>query len=408
MHNRKEKMTGNFDMALGGIRVLDLAEDRGLYAGKLLADLGADVIKVEKPEGSKARRIGPFKDDVPSLESSLYFVNFNTNKRGITLNLDSSAGMDIFKQLATRADVVIEDFEPGTTEPQGLDYSSLRELNQRLVVASVTGFGRDGPYSRYKAPDIVNFAMGGIMYISGDPNEAPVVAPCEQAYHSASIIAVFGILAALYQRLSTGEGQLVEVSAHEVLAAVNEELIMRHSVTFEIEGRYGSQHTTAPARIYPCKDGYVHILALRPAHWRSLLELLGNPEALMDEAWYDSRFRRLNADIIDPIVTQFTMNHTKAEVTELCQARQISCSPVNTPADFANDPHVKERAFITEIEHPVIGRHSYFGSAYRLSQTPCRIERPAPLLGQHNNEVYCEELGYPHEKLAELKADGII
>jgi crotonobetainyl-CoA:carnitine CoA-transferase CaiB-like acyl-CoA transferase len=399
-------MTGNLDMALGGVRVLDLTEDRGLYAGKLLADLGADVIKVEKPEGSKARQIGPFKGDVPSLESSLYFANFNTNKRGITLNLDSSAGKDIFKQLATRADVVIEDFEPGVME--GLDYPSLRELNRRLIVASVTGFGRDGPYSRYKAPDIVSFAMGGIMYISGDPEEAPVVAPCEQAYHSASIIAVFGILAALYQRLSTGEGQLVEVSTHEVMAAINEELIMRYSLTFEIEGRYGSQHTTAPARIYPCKDGYVHIVVLRPGHWRSFLELLGNPEALMDEAWYDGRFRRLNVDIIDPIITEFTMKHTKTEITNLCQASHIPCTPVNTPADLSHDAHVKERAFITGIEHPVIGRHLYLGPPYKLSETPCQIRRPAPLLGQHNREVYCEELGYPDEELAKFKAEGII
>jgi crotonobetainyl-CoA:carnitine CoA-transferase CaiB-like acyl-CoA transferase len=399
-------MTGNLDMALGGVRVLDLTEDRGLYAGKLLADLGADVIKVEEPEGSKARQIGPFKGDVPSLESSLYFANFNTNKRGITLNLDSSAGKDIFKQLATRADVVIEDFEPGVME--GLDYPSLRELNRRLIVASVTGFGRDGPYSRYKAPDIVSFAMGGIMYISGDPEEAPVVAPCEQAYHSASIIAVFGILAALYQRLSTGEGQLVEVSTHEVMAAINEELIMRYSLTFEIEGRYGSQHTTAPARIYPCKDGYVHIVVLRPGHWRSFLELLGNPEALMDEAWYDGRFRRLNVDIIDPIITEFTMKHTKTEITNLCQASHIPCTPVNTPADLSHDAHVKERAFITGIEHPVIGRHLYLGPPYKLSETPCQIRRPAPLLGQHNREVYCEELGYPDEELAKFKAEGII
>ena len=410
MRNGKEtgKMTGKIDVALGGVRVLDLAEDRGLYAGKLLADLGADVIKVEKPDGSKARQIGPFKDDVPSVESSLYFINLNTNKRGITLNLYSSAGQDIFKQLARRTDVVIEDFEPGVMKSLGLDYSVLRELNRRIIVASVTGFGEDGPYSRYKAPDIVSFAMGGVMYISGEPEEAPVVAPCEQAYHSASILAAFGVLAALHQRLSTDEGQLVEVSAHEALAAMNEELIMRYSLGSEIEGRYGSQHTSAPARIYPCKDGYVHLVALRPGHWRSLLELLGNPETLMDEAWYDPRFRRLNVDIIDPIVTEFTMSHTKTEVTEMCQARHIPCTPVNTPAEFSNDTHVKERAFIAEIEHPVIGQHSYLRPPYRLSETPCRIERPAPLLGQHNRKVYSGQLGYSGKELAKFKAEGVI
>jgi crotonobetainyl-CoA:carnitine CoA-transferase CaiB-like acyl-CoA transferase len=401
-------MTGNFNAALGSVRVLDLTEERGLYAGKLLADLGADVIKVEKPEGSQSRHKGPFKDDVPALESSLYFINFNTNKRGITLNLDIPAGRDIFMQLAKRFDVVIEDYKPGVMQCKGLDYQVLRELNQRLIMASISGFGQDGPYSQYKAPDIVNFAMGGLMYSSGTPEAAPVVAPGEQAYHGASILAVFGILAALYLRLRTNEGQLVDISAHEVMAAQNHEQIMRYSTRSDIGGRTGSQHAAAPARIFPCKDGYVHICVLRPGHWRSFLELVGNPELLMDEMWYDSFLRRRHNDIIDPFAAEFTIRRTKMEIAELCQERGIPCTPVNTPGDFSHDPHVKARGFITEIEHQVIGQHSYLGSPYKLSLTPCRVERPAPLLGQHNKEVYCGELGYEEEEMARLKTEGTI
>jgi crotonobetainyl-CoA:carnitine CoA-transferase CaiB-like acyl-CoA transferase len=401
-------MTAKPIRLLDGVKVLDLCEGRGLYAGRLLADLGADVIKIEKPDGSEARRVGPFKDDVPSLESSLYFINFNTNKRGITLDLRNAAGQDIFERLVRQSDVLIEDSEPGVMKALGIDYHVLRKVNQRVIVASVTGFGHDGPYSSYKASDLVSFAMGGLMYISGEPEKAPVTAPCEQSYHSASIIAVFGILGALYQRMSTGEGQFVDVSTHEAMAVMNEELIMRYSIAFDIQGRYGSQFISAPARIYPCKDGYIHIVVLRAGHWRSLVELLGNPEAIADDVWYDSAFRRQNVDVLDPIVTEFTMSHTKMEITRMCQARDIPATPVNSLDDFCEDIHIKDRAFITEIEHPVVGRHRYLGAPYRLNDTRYQIERPAPLLGQHNKEVYCGELGYSERELAKLKDDGII
>lgn len=400
-------MTGDSPAALEGLRVLDLTEERGLYAGKMLADFGADVIKIEKPEGSKARQLGPFKDDVPAPENSLYFINFNTNKRGITLNLDSSTGQDIFRRLAALADVVIEDSEVGRMASLGLDYPVLKELNQGLIMASVTGFGQTGPYSAYKAPDIVSFAMGGLMNINGPGDAPPVVAPCEQSYYSAAIVSVFGILAALFLRTSTGEGQLVDASAHEVGATLSGG-IMHYSNTSQIVKRAGSQFGAVPGRIYPCKDGYVHILTIRPNHWRGFLKVMGNPEILMGEEWHSGAFRNSNADIIDAHVAEFTMAHPKMEIAEMCQANGVPCTPVNTTADFSRDPHIKERGFFIEIEHPVIGRHSYPSPPYRLSKTPCRINRPAPLLGQHNREVFCEELGYSSDELAGLKTEGII
>jgi crotonobetainyl-CoA:carnitine CoA-transferase CaiB-like acyl-CoA transferase len=401
-------MAGVFETVLEGIRVLDLTEERGLYAGKLLADFGADVIKVEPPTGCEARQMVPFKDDIPNPEGSLYFISLNSNKRSITLNLRSPAGRPIFNQLVQRADVLVEDFEPPVRESLGLDYPAIRNLNQRIIVASISGFGQTGPYSRYKAPDIVSFAMGGLMYISGAPDKPPVVAPCEQAYRSTSIIAVFGILTALYQRLSTNEGQFVDASAHETMATMNEEVIMRYSLACEIKGRYGSQHTSAPARIYPCKDGYVHLVVLRPYHWRSLVDVLDNPEVLMDEVWYDPRFRRLNVDMIDPLITEFTMKYTRAEITQLLQAKGLPCTPVNTPADFAEDVHIKERDFITEFEHPAIGRHRDLGVPFKLSEMANQQQRPAPLLGQHNEEIYCDELGHPLTELARFKDEGTI
>ncbi len=401
-------MTATYQTALGGLRVLDLAEARGLFAGKMLADFGADVIKIEPPEGSRARRVGPFKNDIPDIESSLYFINFNTNKRGITLNIDRPAGKDIFRKLVARVDVVVEDHDPGVMRSKNLDYPVLKEINRRLVMASITGFGQDGPYNWYKAPDIVNFAMGGLMNSSGAPESAPVVAPGDQAFHGASILAVSGILAALFLRLRTGEGQLVDISAHEVMASQNHEQIMRYSTKSDIGGRTGSQHSAAPARIFPCKDGYVHICVLRTGQWRSFLELVGKPETLTDEMWDDAFLRRRNHDLIDPFAAEYTKDRTKAEIVEACQARGIPCTPVNNPEDFFNDPQIKARAFFTELEHPAIGSHYYPGSAYRMSRTPCLIDRPAPLLGQHNKEVYGKLLGYSDEELAGFKTEGII
>jgi benzylsuccinate CoA-transferase BbsE subunit len=399
-------MSATFESALEGIKVLDLTEGRGLYAGKMLADFGADVIKIEPPGGSPARQIPPFKDDIPGPENSLYFVNFNTNKRGIILNLDSSAGKDIFKRLVTRSDVVIEDFPPGTLKDRGLDHPILRELNRKLILASVTAFGPEGPFSRFAANDMVSFAAGGIMHGSGAEKEPPVVAPDEQAYQAASIIAVYGILSALFLRLRTGEGQIVQVSNHEVVESFSQG-IMRYSVTSSLGGRSGSQFWAAPARIYPCKDGYVHLLVFYPQHWRAFLELLGNPETLTDKMWYDAGFRAKNRDLIDPMTEQYTATRTKDEITRACQARGIPCTPVNTPADNARNPHFIQRGSFTQVEHPVLGKHMLLAPPYRMSETPGVIRRPAPLLGQHNREVL-SGLGYTEEEMERLKTDGVI
>lgn len=400
-------MTDNSNTILGGVRVLDLTENRGEFTGKFLADLGADVIKVEKPQGCYSRSIGPFKDDLPGLENSLHFLHFNTNKRGITLNISHPAGKDVFCRLIKGADVVIEDFEAGKMKSLGLDYEALQPQNPRLIFASVTGFGQSGPYCMYKAPDIVSFATGGLMYTSGAAAEAPVVAPCEQAFHGTSIITAFGILSALFLRNKTGKGQFVHVSAHEAVASFSQ-AAMRYSVTSGIGGRTGSQFPAAPARIYPCKDGYVHPLVFYVNHWRSFRELLGNPDIFMDKAWDDAVFRVKNVDLIDPLVNDFFMSRTKAEITELCQLKGIPCTPVNTPADNYQDAHLIARGFFTEMEHPVMGTYSYPGAPYKFSETPCRSTRSAPLLGQHNREIYSGELGLKEPDLERLKTEEAI
>jgi crotonobetainyl-CoA:carnitine CoA-transferase CaiB-like acyl-CoA transferase len=392
---------------VGGLRVLDLTEERGLYAGKVLADLGADVVLVERPEGSRARSLGPFKDDNPGIENSLYFLNFNTNKRGITLNLDSSRGRDLFIRLATGCDVVVEDYPIGRMHSLGLDYSALCEKNPGIIMASVTGFGSSGPYARYKAPDIVGVAMGGLTYVNGPTDAAPVTAPCEQAYHSVSVTAVFGILAALLLRTKTGKGQSIELSAQRAVATITGGVWQFGAMT-NIAKRSGSQFGAVPGRIFPCKDGYVHILTIRPNHWLGFLEVIGNPEALRGDKWLVMEFRNANADIIDAYVTEFTMAHGKMEIAEICQAKGVPCAPVDEPADLYRDAHIRQRGTFTEIEHPVAGRFPVVRPVPVFSRTKCRIVRPAPLLGQHNREVFCEELGTTGVELAQLKAEGVV
>jgi crotonobetainyl-CoA:carnitine CoA-transferase CaiB-like acyl-CoA transferase len=392
---------------LSGIRVLDLAETRGLFAGKFLADLGADVLKIENPAGSQARSVPPFRGDKPGLENSLYFINFNTNKRGITLDIEKPGSQDIFKKLAAKADIVIEDLKVGTMRSLGLDYPALKDINPRLIMASVSAFGQSGPYSQYRATDIVSFAMGGLMNRSGAPDEAPVVAPCEQAYHASSLLTAFGILTALFLRLKTGVGQYLDMSSHEVMSSFSEGFML-YSVISDIGGRSGSQFGAGPGRIYPCKDGYVHYLVLYPNHWQSFLELIGNPELLSDKAWYDASFRAHNIDVIDTVVNDFSLNHTRDEIVSACQSRGIPCTPVNNPSDVSRDPHMLARGFSTEVDHSVIGKHKYLAPPYLLSKTPATVRRPAPLLGQHNTEVYQDELGLSLQEIQNLKKDNII
>jgi crotonobetainyl-CoA:carnitine CoA-transferase CaiB-like acyl-CoA transferase len=400
-------VTQNYASALEGIRVLDLTEARALYAGKLLADLGADVIKIEPPQGSEARKIGPFKGDLSSPETSLYFANFNTNKRGVTLDICSPRGKGIFVRMISTADVLLDDFEVGHMQKIGLDYQDLAALNPRLVMVSATGFGQSGPYSGYKAPDLISFAMGGLMFLSGAAAEPPVVAPCEQAYHASGLIAAFSAITALFFRLSTGRGQFIDIATHDMMSSFSQG-IMRYSINSEIGGRTGSQFWAAPGRVYPCKDGYVHFLVIYPHHWVSFLELVGNPEVLSDKAWFEGGFRVRNMDLIDPFVIEFSKVRTRDEITSLCQAKGIPCSAVNTPSDVAHDPHMLGREFTAELGHAAMGIYQYLAPPYQLSETPGAIRRPVPLLGEHNVEIFCQELGIPLDEIADLKDREII
>ena len=370
---------------LSPYRVLDLTGEHGALCGKLLADLGADVIKIEPPEGDPTRRLPPFKDDEPHPERSLRFISLNANKRGITLDLGTAAGAQSFRTLVTGADVLLEDGPPGWMDPLGFTESDLARLNPGLVHASVTGFGLSGPHRGFKAPELVAFAMGGLMNISGDPAFPPCVAPESSGYALGCIATASGIVAALLERSRSGLGQRVEVAAQDVMATM-EHNISRFSQDGYIIRRQGSQHgASAPGRIFPAADGFVHIQA--GTAWEQLFDWLGRPEGLAGPEWAGLAHRRANLDVVNPIVAAFCRQRPKAALAAEGQARHIAVVPVNHPGEVAGDPHINGLGFFFDGEHPELGRVRHIGAPYLLRGSPARWYRPAPLLGQHNEEV---------------------
>ena len=394
---------------LSGYRVLDVAQPLGFHCVKLLADMGADVVKVEPPAGDPARRVPPFKDDLPHTERSLYFLHYNTNKRGVTLDLEAPEGRQLFLELARRADVLVETYPPGRMEELGRGYDTLRALNPGLVMASVTPFGQTGPWRDYKATDIAGMALSNFMVITGEPGEAPVQGPAEIAYGMASTYAAFGIAVALYHRRESGQGQRIDVSMHECAAHIGGYFIPNYSYSGVMPHRVSRKAEVVDLYdAYEASNGYVRLFIIPVEQWRRLVEWMGSPELVSDPLFDDMEFRRQNTDLIHRTIADFCKRHTKEELYEEGQRRRISITPLNTAREFVESPQTVARELFVEMEHPEVGRYRHFGPIPRLSDTPGQITRTAPLLGQHNQEVYCGELGLSKQDLAALAAVGAI
>ena len=392
--------------ALDGIRVLNLAGPAGAYCGHLLAALGADVIKVEPPEGDRLRYQPPFSATAegPDFERSLAFAYHHAGQRAVALNGATPEGRDLLLRLAGAVDAVLESAPLGS---RGISGDELLERFPSLVVMSITGFGLSGPYSRFQAPDIVAFAMSGLMFIAGDPAKAPVVAPGQQAYVLGSTQAAYGGLMALFDRRATGKGQRVEVSLQEVMAAT-EHLVVRYSREADLSRRHGGQSTMAPGNSYPCRDGWIHVFITTPQHWHAFRRWIGDPDVLQGDAWDDSTFRRHNIDIIDPFIVAYTSAHTRDELVAEAQALHLPVVPVNHLDDFVAHPHFAVRGTFVETSHPIMGSFRVPGPPYRFEPALLVPPRPAPLFGQHNREVLGELLGLGERQLDELHAGGIL
>jgi crotonobetainyl-CoA:carnitine CoA-transferase CaiB-like acyl-CoA transferase len=420
---------------LNGLRVLDLAGPIGLYCTKQLAEMGADVVKIEPPGGDPTRNIGPFVHGEINPEKSLYFFYYNTNKRSITLNLETEKGREIFKKLVKSADIVVETYHPGYLEKLGLGYDNLRTINRGLIMTSITGFGQNGPYCDYQWSDLVGLAMGGIMILSGFPDDPPNYVGGYQAYNLAGTNGAIGTLMALCYRDANGEGQHVDVSMQEAVVPASEISIPSYAARKIIRRRSGRQVYRGWNELFPCKDGYIMCSPFGAAGWRkvlawvesegmaadlttdnytTLLDIMANVQMDRQPTGQKSGAKSLagrDADIahIEEVWEQFLMTHTKQELFEKCQAMNVRLMPIYNAADQMHDPQLLSRDWFTPVEHPELGETIiYGGPPYRFSETPWRIIKRSPFLGEHNQEVYEKELGFSPEDLISLEKDGVV
>ena len=394
---------------LEGFRVLDLADEKGSACTRYFADLGADVIKVEPPGGHPTRARPPFAHSQQHPERSLYFLHYNANKRSITLNLDSPDGQSLFRRLAATADVVVETFAPGTMASWGLDYPTLAAIQPRIVVTSITTFGQSGPYRDCKGGELVAFALGGMMALTGEPGEPPCLAPGDLASGMASMHAAFATQVALFHRLKTGRGQHVDVSVSEAAAHLGSYAVPFYSYHHEKAVRTTRTENTFELHdVYRCKDGWVRLFILPREHWLTFLEWLGNPEELQGPVFEDQHMRRDNSDLINPYVEELCLRYTKQELYQEAQARHLAVTPMNTPADFVESEQTRAREFFVELHHPVVGTYRHVGPLHKWNESAPKIRSAAPLVGQHNDEVLLDELGLSEQDLVGLRAAGAI
>lgn len=396
-------------------RVLDLADEKGVYCAKLLGDLGAEVIKVEPPRGDKTRFRGPFFKNEVHPEKSLFFLYFNTSKGSITLNLENSVGQEIFKRLLINTDVVVESFPVGYLAKLGLDYPKLKKVNPKLVMASITPYGQTGPLSGYKAEDINVMAMSGYMQLVGEPDQAPLVLGGEQSFYPGSQYAAVGIMAALFHRDAvSGKGQYIDVPMQEAMISYWQEqtpVPMWHK-TKENNTRVGAMDAmVTPCGLYPCKDGWISLCVVTPQEWDALAqwihEVTGDDEVLKDQYKGGLIDRMPVRDMVNVMVINFTEKLNGRDIFLEGQKRKLVVMPVNDVPSLVKDNQLNSRGFWVELDHPVVGKLKYpRGALYSDAiQAPSKA---APLLGEDNERIYCKELGYTREDLAVLRAAGTI
>jgi crotonobetainyl-CoA:carnitine CoA-transferase CaiB-like acyl-CoA transferase len=410
---------------LAGLRVLELADHKGQFCGKLLGDLGADVVKIEPPGGEPCRHVGPFLDDVPHPERSLSFWYYNTSKRGITLDIETADGQALFARLAASADVVFETRPPGFFAAVGFGYERLRDNNPRLVMCSLTPFGQTGPWRDYLSSDLLHMAAGGEMascgYDEADVSEAPPIAPGGgNAWHMGCHFAYIAIMAALVHRTVTGRGQYIDASIHEACALTTEAAIANYIYRGEVLRRQTGRHHAAgetPRTQFRAKDGnYVTALVagrLNPRYVRELADLLdsyGMAGDLKDPKYQDPAvIAAETSHIIDELVADFIASLPAEEVYHAAQQRGFTWGAVRAPEDLLADAHLHDRGFWKTVDHPELGRSFvYPGEAAIYSGSPWMISRRAPLIGEHNIDIFCGELGLSRGELLVLAENRVI
>jgi crotonobetainyl-CoA:carnitine CoA-transferase CaiB-like acyl-CoA transferase len=400
--------------ALEGIHILDLTHYiAGPFATKLLAGYGADVIKVERPVGGDpARRIGPFFHDEVSQEKSGLFLYLNMNKRGITLNLKEPMGVSIFKELVKQADIVLESFRPGVMAGFGLDYESLEKVNPDLVMVSISNFGQTGPYRDYKLSELVLRGMGDQMISQGRDDREPTKAGETISMYQVGIIGALAAMGGFLGKVFQGIGQHIDISMQEalIIGGPNKKntCLIAYQYCGEEQPRILSEMSGYPIGPWPCKDGYFSIFGGR-AYWDRVVKMLGSPDFLLDPK-YSGPAAQSDPVLRDEFVAYFiswSMERTKQEVMQEGQKSRVPCVAVQDIGEVANSPQFNARKAFEELDHPVVGKLTYPTRPFIMSETPAVFVRSAPLLGQHNKEIY-GQLGYTEEDMAHLSEWGAI
>ena len=392
--------------ALDGVTVLDLSRVlAGPYCSMILSDMGATVIKVEVPgTGDDTRGFPPFKDG-----KSGYFMNMNRNKKGITLNLKK--GKDVFLELVRKADILIENYRPGTMEKLGIGYEELKKINPKLVYGCISGFGHYGPYSKRPGYDIVGQAMSGIMSVTGWPDGEATRAGAPVSDTVAGISLAAGVLAALHYAQKTGRGQKVDIALVDSLVSVMQIINQIYLIGGRIPGRTGNAYeSTAPYDTFPTKDGqHVVIGVANDKFWRQICEMMGRTELIHHPDMAKNGDRVRNRDKIKPIVTEWTMTKTAKELVDQLLETGLPTAPIYDVKQVTEDPHIAgAREMFIEIEDPDVGAVKVTNSHIKMTETKPGFKSPAPALGQHNREIYGGMLGFTEEQLNKMKEDGVI
>lgn len=403
------------ERALEGIKAVEVGEHiSAAYCTKLLADMGAEVIKIEPLQGDSSRRSGPFPNDRVDRERSGLFLFLNANKLGVTLNLETDTGRKMLKQLVRDVDILITNRPPENSSNLGLTYKDLKSLNERLIVGSVTPYGKSGELRNYKGYCINAAGLGGVSLVVGEPGREPLTPPLSFGNYLSGAMTALGVNFALLARETSGKGQEVDVSESDTWAS----LIGGQAVSsyvFHERKRMRSGHRTPgfyPYTILPCKDGYISMIAVQGAEWKKFLELVGGGKI---PNWYDEddRFKdrwvagRDHADALDSLLGDWLQAHSKEEIFRLCREKHIPFAPVRKIAEVANDTHFEGRQYFVELEDGRGSGQMYPGAPYRFSRTKWMLKFRAPKLGEHNHEVY-SRIGYSKEDLVDLSRTGII
>ena len=390
------------EKALEGVRIVDFSWVlAGPYATRILADFGAEVIKVQ----SKVTMEG-------DINATGYFNTWNRNKLGITLNLNKPKGVEIAKRLIGISDVVVENFSPRVMANWGLDYEVLKEIKPDLIMVSLSGIGQTGPWRNYVAFGATIQALSGLTYLTTLPNYPPIGLGYSYADHVAGLIATVAILEALEYRQESGEGQYIDLSELEAMLTLLGPAILNYTANGQVAIPVGNRPTyfsTAPYGVYRCKgeDRWCAISVSTQEEWEAFSKALGSPEWTKEERFATLQARLKNVDELDRLIEEWTSKYSAEEVMSLLQASGVACGVIQDAHDLSQDPQLKARGFFVEAEHPLLGKVVFDASPIKLSQTPAQFERPAPLLGQDNDYVYRQLLGIGEQEMERYWKEGV-